>query len=66
MPAPLSRLAGLRVARALRVRRAENLSAVFQEYTNEFFAHRKDAKGAEKMVFCSGGEGPPEQKPPPL
>ena len=42
------------------------LSGVFQKYTNEFFVHRKDAKAAEKMVFCSGGEEPPEQKPPPL
>ena len=42
------------------------LSGLFQKYTNELFAHRKGAKVAEKMVFCSGGERPPEQKPPPF
>ena len=41
-------------------------SGLFQKYANELFAHRKDAKVAEKIVFCSGGERPPEQKPQPL
>jgi hypothetical protein len=39
---------------------------LFQKYANECFAHRKDAKVAEKMFSSSGGERPPEQKPPSL
>jgi len=31
------------------------LSGIFQKYNNEFFAHRKGAKGAEKRFFCSAG-----------
>jgi hypothetical protein len=42
------------------------LSGLFWKYVNELFPHRKDAEVAEKMVFCSGGERPPEQKPPPF
>jgi hypothetical protein len=37
----------------------------FEKLGNEPFAHRKDAKVAERMPFCSGGEMAPEQKPPP-
>ena len=38
------------------------LSGLFQKYADDCFAHRKGAEGAEKLVFCSGGERPPEQK----
>ena len=41
-------------------------SSPFRKYGDEPLAHRRDAEVAEKISFCSGGERPPEQNPPPL
>ncbi len=43
------------------------VSFSYRHFTGEtsiqFFPHRRDAKLAEKMIFLSGGERPPEKKP---
>jgi hypothetical protein len=39
-----------------------NLRGLFRK-DDVSFSHRRDAKLAEKMVFFSGGERPPEKQP---